>query len=212
MQKGSVEVYVSRPDGHDERSRKMNSRQELQLIIAAILVMSFLVGCGNTVPTFVAEAPPPASTPEPRAATPTPKPPTATPTLGLANPQADATLTGEIEVSKIADSGTINLKVSEDGTSLTQVDVTMINPSYKCSSGSMESSTKSGSMTLYFYGPFPITEGKIDASLSGGGRLKGQFRSPVEASGTATIIDIQTTLGITMTCDLGTFNWSAKGE
>jgi hypothetical protein len=55
------------------------SRQEvLQLGIAVTLILLFLVGCGGTAPTPVAESPAATSTPEPPTSTPTPEPPTPT--------------------------------------------------------------------------------------------------------------------------------------
>ena len=66
----------------------MEHKQALQLIIAVILVMSFLVGCGtSTTPASEVSAPADTSessaatnTPKSPAATNTPKPPTSTPT------------------------------------------------------------------------------------------------------------------------------------
>lgn len=135
----------------------MSRQQVLLLEITAILVMSFLVGCGGSAPTPVSEAPaatsvpeqaaatptpepppatptpePPTPTPEPPTDTPTPEPPTATPTPepptatsppAIINPQPGITLTGNLKNSEGQDSGTINFMVSEDGKSITLVDV-----------------------------------------------------------------------------------------
>jgi hypothetical protein len=57
----------------------MSHKQVLQLAIAVILVISFLVGCGESTPTAVSEAPAATSEPEQPVATPTPEPPTITP-------------------------------------------------------------------------------------------------------------------------------------
>lgn len=62
---------------NDKRS-KMRHQQWPQLVIAAALIMLFLVGCGNTPPAPVAEAPAATPTPEPPTATPSPEPPTPT--------------------------------------------------------------------------------------------------------------------------------------
>jgi hypothetical protein len=66
---------------------------------------------------------PPTPTPEPPTDTPTPEPPTATPTPAIINPQPGITLTGNLKDSEGKDSGTINFIVSEDGKSITLVDV-----------------------------------------------------------------------------------------
>lgn len=57
----------------------MSRQQVLPVVIAVILVILFLVGCGGSTPTAVSEAPAATSTPEQAAATPTPKLPTPTP-------------------------------------------------------------------------------------------------------------------------------------
>jgi hypothetical protein len=55
----------------------MSHKQVLQVGIAVVLVMLFLVGCGGSAPTAVSEAPAATSAPE-QVATPTPAPPTPT--------------------------------------------------------------------------------------------------------------------------------------
>ena len=55
-------------------------------LFAVVLVILFLVGCGNTAPTPVSEAPAATSAPEQAAATSTPEPPTATPIFPTATP------------------------------------------------------------------------------------------------------------------------------
>jgi len=64
----------------------MSHKQVLQSVIAVILVLSFLVGCGGSAPTAVSEAPAATSEPEQAAATPTPEPPTSTPEPPTATP------------------------------------------------------------------------------------------------------------------------------
>ncbi len=58
----------------ERKGRKMSYQKSLKLIIAVILVLSFLVGCGGSTPAVVSETP---------AATPTPEPATATPTSAV---------------------------------------------------------------------------------------------------------------------------------
>jgi hypothetical protein len=190
----------------------------LFLGIAVTMVMLFVVGCGSGASTPVSEAPAAASTPEsaaatsppePPAATPTPVPPTETPTPSFANPQPGATFTGDIKSSETKDKGTINLIVSEDGTSITQVDVTVMDYSPECSGGSISGTDI---QTLFFYGPFPITESNIEASISKDGKLKGKFTSPTEASGTIDLVTEFSVLGSSMTCDFGTWEWGAKAN
>jgi WD40 repeat protein len=57
----------------------MSHKQALQVGVAVVLVMLFLVGCGGSAPATVVEAPAATSAPEQPTATSTPEPPTATP-------------------------------------------------------------------------------------------------------------------------------------
>jgi hypothetical protein len=83
-----------------ERSSTMSHKQVLQLVIAVILVISFLVGCGGSTPTPVSEAPAATSAPE-QAATLTPEPPTPTPELPTATPiPPTATPTLEVKLDE----------------------------------------------------------------------------------------------------------------
>ena len=59
---------------------KMKRQHLPQSVLAFTLIMFFLVGCGNAIPTSVSEAPAATPTPEPPTATPTPEPPTRTQT------------------------------------------------------------------------------------------------------------------------------------
>lgn len=79
----------------------MSHQKSLKLIIAVILVLSFLVGCGGSVPAPQSEAP---------AATSTPEPPTATPTLGAPTPTPEAPL------DELVDVGTHRLYIHCTGT------------------------------------------------------------------------------------------------
>ena len=140
--------------------------------------------------------------PRPVEATPTPKPAEATPTpVAVLRPQPGAILTGPIEISEKASSATIFLSISEDGVSIASVGIALVD--LKCDGFS------AGSMTQDFGGPFPVAEGDIAASLSGGGEIKGRFTSPTEASGTINLI-LEIPFG--GTCDLGRWDWSAKAD
>jgi hypothetical protein len=108
-------------------------------------------------------------------------------------------------------SGTIALVLSDDGSSITQVNVTITNSSAECSNGS-KGTVGFGSMEVSFSGPWPITDGNIDASLFKGGELKGKFTSPTEASGTIHVLGGVSLLGSPHTCDFGTWNWDAKAK
>jgi hypothetical protein len=178
----------------------MSRQKLLQQMIGMMLVMLLLVGCGAPAATSV----PPTATPVPP--TPTPVPPTATPTPAGPRPQPGATLTGDIENSEAVEGGTINLMLSEDGTSISQMDVTF--QSVRCPIGPT-SVQYINDVRLPFDGPYPIIEGNIDASLDEGGELKGRFASPTEASGTIRIILTFSVSGKSTTCDFGTLNWSA---
>lgn len=177
--------------------------------------MSFLVGCGGSTPTAVSEAPAATSapeqaaatpTPEPLAATPTPEPPTETPIPAAVDPQPGAILKGVIEASENASGIIMSLELSEDGTSITTLTFILTSAS-KCE-GMNITISEGSEMSLAEAGPFPITEGRIDASLPNGGELKGRFTSPTEASGTITVKG----LAYSDACQIGPSNWSAKAE
>ena len=102
-------------------------------------------------------------------------------------PLAGATFTGFVDISGKASSGIISLIVSEDSTSITSVGVTLTD--LKCNGFS------AGSMTKRTEGNFPITEGKIVASVSGIGEIKGHFTSPDNAIGTINLILVEDILG-----------------
>ena len=188
----------------------MSHKQVLQVGIAVVLVMLFLVGCGGSAPTAVSEAPAVTSAPEQAAATPTsepptstptPEPPTGTPTPTVFQPQSDAVLTGVIEVSEdVGGAIIIILKTSKDGTSITTAGMMLMGPS-KCGENTMTEGVLSFS---FKNGPFPIKEGNIDVLLGKTGELKGRFTSPTEVSGTIKDRDLG--------CKFGPLNWSAKAE
>lgn len=140
--------------------------------------------------------------PTPVEATPTLKPVEATPTpVPIVGPQPGANLAGAIEISGKASSATIFLTISEDGSSIASVGIALTD--LKCDGFS------AGSMLQQLGGPFPVAEGNIVASLSGGGEIMGRFTSPTEASGTINLI-LEIPFG--GTCELGTWDWSAKAE
>jgi hypothetical protein len=74
----------------------------------------------------------------------------------------------------------------------------------KCSGGSLESV---GELTQNLDGPFAVKEGNID-----GEELKGKFISPTEANGTINIVVEFSIFSNSITCDFGTWNWSAKAK
>jgi len=134
-------------------------------------------------------------------ATPTPTE-QATPTSGgEVIPKPGATLTGPIEISGKASSGTISLTISEDGASVTSVSITLND--LECDGFS------AGSYSAERQGSFPVTGGAFSASLSDIGTIEGLFTSPTEASGT---INLVLEIPYAGTFELGTWNWSAKAD
>jgi hypothetical protein len=105
-----------------------------------------------------------------------------------------------------ASAGTITWVVSEDGDTLSQVEITL--QSIECSS---ESATFGvGESRVSFNDSIPVTDGKIEAVL-GERTIKGQFTTPTEAEGTIDLIEeMNDGLGNSVSCDLGTWNWKAQ--
>jgi hypothetical protein len=120
-----------------------------------------------------------------------------------ASPQPGAVLAGPIEISGKADSGTINLTVSEDGASITSVEVTLTD--LNCDGFS------AGSWTMGRGGVFPVAKGNIAASPSGIGQIKGRFTSPTAASGSIDLA-LDWYYGGGACEKLGTWNWSAEAD
>ncbi len=210
----------------------MSSRRLLQLAFGLMLIVLLLTGCGEALaeptiaptpvpptteptatPTPTSEPPIATQTPEHPTATPTPTHPPETPTPAFVKPQPGVTLTGEIKVSNTADSATIDLMISEDGTSLTQVDVTIINVSIECSDVfagvKREGSIKADSQEISFMYSIPITEGIFETTLSYDGKLQGKFTSPTKAFGWINIIESTPSGAL---CDYGEWYWIAQTE
>lgn len=157
---------------------------------------------------------PPTATPVPP--TPTPELPTATPTPAIVNPQPDTTFIGAMEVSQpgsegTAEDGSLEFSITEDGKAIASMSITLTESKCSVTSEGVTSVVESESSTTSFEGPFPIAEGKIDATFNKNGKLKGQFTSPTEANGTINVVLTTVVgLGTLVNCDLGEWNWSAK--
>lgn len=166
-------------------------------------------------------------------ATLTPKPVEVTPTpsqVPILGPQPGATFSGPIEISGKASSGAISFKVSEDGASITDVNITL--KELKCDGLSL------GRVHDYMGGLLiSITDGEFSASIPAIGRsqvsesenynlttspfdfptfsdmgsvgqFEGKFPSAMHASGTINIY-----VWAIMTdraCELGKFTWEAE--
>jgi len=138
------------------------------------------------------------------ACAPTATPAAPRPTATLAKPAAPrpgATFSGPIEISEKASSGTIKLTVSEDGASITSVDITL--KDLKCNGFS------AGSMAKQVRGPFAVIDGNLVASVSGMGEIRGRFASPTQASGT---VNLTLEIPFAKPCKLGEWRWSAKAD
>ena len=190
---------------------------------------ALLSACSPLTPRSTPPTPfPPSATSLPRSTpTGTPVPPTFTPTPSptpewwvldlfptpLPTPEwwaadffdaAVASFSGPIVISEGASSAILRLAISEDGSSITSVEVTLSN--VECDGMSAESMSTTSS------GQFPITEGEFEVSASGLGEIQGRFTSPTEASG---VIDLRwevSVLGQTLVCELGEWDWTATAQ
>lgn len=132
-----------------------------------------------------------------------------------AQPIASATFKGEIDISeKVAVGLTdmlISFIISEDSSSITSVTLTITFKEFKCENTIMSGTVAS---TLEPVQPYPITNGNFAISLFYRREMKGKFISSTKATGTIDVIYVfKQTGGLPdITCDLGTFNWSANAE
>lgn len=125
------------------------------------------------------------------------------------SPQPGSSFTGNLEGEKEAGSGTISFDISEDGTAINNLNITLNDSSANCG-GASTGTLGFGQLSLPFDGPYLIKEGNFSLVISKSGELKGKFVSPTEASGSINLILEITLFGNAQTCDFGTWNWSAK--
>jgi hypothetical protein len=110
---------MMRQDSREERSSTMSRQHFSKVVITVILVISFLVGCGESAPTAVSEVPAATSTSEQSTDTPTVEAPEATPTATSVPPtftpsppaQSDAEI-ALYEGAELLESGT-NVKLDK---------------------------------------------------------------------------------------------------
>jgi hypothetical protein len=145
---------------------------------------------------------------------------------GNVNPPPGASFSGAIDVGEKASSGAISFKVSEDGASITDLDITL--RELKCDGlsagrvhdylGDMQISITDGKFSASIPAMGREVENyKLDtppsafptvASLDNVGQIDGKFSSSTQASGT-----IKIHMWVVMTdraCELGTFPWKAE--
>ena len=118
---------------------------------------------------------------------------------GPVSPEPGATMTGPIEIFEGASDGTISFTISEDGTSLASVSVTLSD--LECDGFSAGSITKTAGASI------SIAEGNFQGSVADIGEIEGEFTSSTVANGT---INLMLEIPFFGTCDLGTWNWSAQ--
>lgn len=124
---------------------------------------------------------------------------------GSSQPKPGASFSGPIAIDPAkAESARIFFTITEDGTSVTKVGVSFTN--FKCDGMS------AGEMTISNGGNTPITDG-LDLSFQNIGRIQGRFSSPTMASGKIELkLNISAGMGASISCDLGTFDWTAEAR
>ncbi len=123
---------------------------------------------------------------------------------GSAQPKPGATFSGPIQIdADKAESAYLSFTISDDGTAITKVAVSLTNFHCEAMSG--------GQMSLHSGGNFPISNG-LDLSPSNIGQITGRFSSPTKASGTINIqLEINTGFG-SARCEMGAWKWSAEAK
>jgi hypothetical protein len=118
--------------------------------------------------------------------------------IGSVQPKPDETLVGTIAMEERANSAQITLKVSNDGQTFESV--SFMFTELKCEGFS------AGSSYTEVTGIYPITDGKIEITLSDIGEINGQFTSPTAAEGTIHLAFYNGQ------AECGTWKWSATSK
>lgn len=119
--------------------------------------------------------------------------------------QAGATFSGPIQIgANYASSATLSFRVSEDGTSITNLSVEF--KDYNCFLMSAEA------LTINSVEIFPIGS-DISWSSTNIGQITGSFDTPTTASGRIVLNpSVPASDNSTITCNLGNWSWNAKAE
>jgi hypothetical protein len=123
---------------------------------------------------------------------------------GSVQPKAGATFVGAIAMdADKAESAILTFTISEDGMSITKIGVSFTK--FKCEAMS------AGQISVNSGGNFPIADG-LTISPSNIGQIAGRFSSPTKASGTIHLqLKIDMGMG-SISCDMGTWDWSADAK
>ena len=157
----------------------MTSRELMQQIFGLTLIVLLLTGCGGAA----------------------------------VSPQPGATFSGLMEVGTsgmgsnvTADGGEIEFTVSEDGTAIASTTYMLNNAA--CTNDQNNPRVEGAwASSVTSFPPPPIENGKFEIEAAEGILIKGNFTSETEAKGT---IEISTKeVDGLLTCDFGTWNWSA---
>jgi hypothetical protein len=149
---------------------------------------------------------------------------------GSVEPKPGASFNGAIDVGDKASSGTLSFNVTETGTAISNLRISLQSANCKnmITMGSVSDYQSNPGITITngsFESPLPAMGGMVtDYKFNPGdsfptpvpdpytvGKFTGRFTKPTTASGTITIF-----LGAAMSggivCELGTFNWNATGS
>jgi hypothetical protein len=184
-------------------------RPQMLPLIAVGLVLLFLVGCGSTAPTSVAEAPvvtsepeqaAETSTPEPPSATSTPEPPTATPVPPTATPipptptpeppTATSTPSGPKAGHWEGDEPSVSFDIENDG-NIHNFKLDIKTPAGTCTVTSDEVAVEPDGKFTFIFGK-PVNEGEnvIEGKVENDTTISGSYSKAifcVNPDGTAAI-------------------------
>ncbi len=134
-----------------------------------------------------------------------------------AMPQAGAKFTGTMVIENpgqyaTAGSGELELTISADGTGIASASFSLLDTRCSNAAGSVTIESGGFATTLTPVEPVPINDGRFELNI-GDLNASGQFTSSTEATATIRISTEENAgMGITITCDFGTWNWTGTAQ
>lgn len=122
----------------------------------------------------------------------------------------DISYSGNIDVKKNAESGTVAFKISKDGTKVTYFKLTFNGIAFSVQSGNSTTSVSIGSISTEINDIPPITNGEFTIPLSDGGVVKGKIEAADKVTGSIHYIYNNYSSDNPIVFDIGDWTWTAS--